>query len=141
MSTVAEIYADVAEDAGLKLIDRVDANRELMVHGDRELLIQMFVNLVENAIRHCPDGTEITLAIDRHGGKITASVADNGPGIPEDEREKVFRRLYRLDKSRTTAGSGLGLSLVRAIADLHGGAVALKDAKPGLICEVTLPAA
>lgn len=139
MSTVSEIYTDVAEDASVRLIDRIDTSRELMVHGDRELLIQMFVNLVENAIRHCPPGTDITLAIHRRDDLIMASVADNGPGIPEDEREKVFRRLYRLDKSRTTVGSGLGLSLVRAIADLHGGTVALKDNRPGLLTEVTLP--
>ncbi|OJF89629.1 hypothetical protein AX761_24255 [Rhizobium sp. 58] len=139
MSTVSEIYTDVAEDASLRLIDRIDTSRELLVHGDRELLIQMFVNLVENAIRHCPPGTEITLEIHRRDDLIMASVADNGPGIPEDEREKVFRRLYRLDKSRTTVGSGLGLSLVRAIADLHCGTVALKDNRPGLLSEITLP--
>ena len=67
------------------------------------------------------------------------AVADNGPGIPENEHEKVFRRLYRLDKSRTTAGSGLGLSLVRAIADLHGGRAELSDNRPGLRADITLP--
>ena len=110
-----------------------------MIHGDRELLIQMFVNLVENAIRHCPEGTKIELSLHDENQYAVASVADNGPGIPAEERDKVFRRLYRLDKSRTTSGSGLGLSLVRAIADLHGGNVAMRDNNPGLCAEVRLP--
>lgn len=137
--TIGEIYADVAEDAGLILVDRIDAAREVLVRGDRELLTQMFVNLVENAIRHSPSGTRIDMSILSGDGQATATIADNGPGIPEDERDKVFRRLYRLDKSRTTAGSGLGLSLVQAIADLHGGRVELRDNAPGLRADVILP--
>jgi len=139
LTTVAEIYADVAEDAGLTLVDQVDAGKEIPVHGDRELLTQLFVNLVENAIRHCPAGTKVTISVVWKDGRAIASVADNGPGIPEDEREKVFRRLYRLDKSRTTSGSGLGLSLVRAISDLHGGHAALSDNSPGVRADITLP--
>jgi signal transduction histidine kinase len=139
LTTVVEIYVDVAEDAGLALVGRVDAGHEISVHGDRELLTQMFVNLVENAIRHCPAGTAVTLSVETRGGLAIAVVADNGIGIPEEEREKVFRRLYRLDKSRTTSGSGLGLSLVKAIADLHSGQVALRDNQPGLRVEVSLP--
>ncbi|MDB5524416.1 MAG: qseC [Rhizobium sp.] len=139
VKTVGEIYANVAEDAGLVLVDHVDVAKRFVVHGDRALLTQMFVNLVENAIRHCPRGTEIVLSISSADGHVRAAVSDNGPGIPQDERDKVFRRLYRLDKSRTTAGSGLGLSLVRAIADLHGGNVKLKDNRPGLKAEVVLP--
>lgn len=139
LTTVVEIYTDVADDAGLVLIDQVDPGREMLVSGDRELLTQMFVNLVENAIRHCPIGTRITISEQAYREGVTAVVADNGVGIPEDEREKVFRRLYRLDKSRTTSGSGLGLSLVKAIADLHSGRVELRDNQPGLRVEVLLP--
>ncbi|TIW78112.1 MAG: two-component sensor histidine kinase, partial [Mesorhizobium sp.] len=105
------------------------------VHGDRELLTQMFANLVENALRHCPPGTTINLTVTRRGERVLASVADNGPGIPPGEREKVFQRLYRLDHS------GLGLSLVRAIADLHGATIALEDRKPGLAVVVSFPVA
>lgn len=139
LNTVGEIYESVAEDAGLVLVNRVEAGASVIVHGDRELLTQLFVNLVENAIRHCPPGTQIVLSIAVADGQAVATVADTGPGIPAEERDKVFRRLYRLDKSRTTAGSGLGLSLVRAIADLHGGKVELSDNGPGLRSDVTLP--
>ncbi|MBL0373972.1 HAMP domain-containing histidine kinase [Rhizobium sp. KVB221] len=139
LADVSEIYAGVAEDAGMTLADRIDRGNSSSIDGDRELLTQMFVNLVENAIRHCPKGTVITLAIEKQGPQAVASIADDGPGIPEDERHKVFRRLYRLDKSRTTAGSGLGLSLVHAIVDLHDGQVELADNRPGLKVEVTLP--
>ena len=99
----------------------------------------MFANLVENALRHCPDGTAIQLSVKRQGDRIVAEVADNGPGIPAQEREKVFQRLYRLETSRTTPGSGLGLSLVRAIADLHGASIALEDrpARAGGDCRVS----
>ncbi|RUY33551.1 ATP-binding protein, partial [Mesorhizobium sp. M7A.F.Ca.US.001.04.1.1] len=111
------------------------------IHGDRELLTQMFANLAENALRHCPEGTLIQLSTARRSGRILATVRDNGPGIPAEEREKVFQRLYRLDNSRSTPGSGLGLSLVRAIADLHGATIALEDCGPGLAVIVSFPAA
>ena len=139
LNTVGEIYESVAEDAGLVLVNHVGSRSKVPVHGDRELLTQLFVNLVENAIRHCPPGTGIALSIAVMDGEAVATVADSGPGIPAEERDKVFRRLYRLDKSRTTAGSGLGLSLVRAIADLHGGKVELSDNGPGLRSDVALP--
>ncbi|MGV3549604.1 sensor histidine kinase [Rhizobium sp.] len=139
VTTVAEIYDDVADDAGLVLVNQVKPGTQVPVHGERELLTQLLVNLVENAIRHCPAGTEVTLSVLVDEGKAVATVADNGPGIPREEREKVFRRLYRLDKSRTTAGSGLGLSLVRAIVDLHGGQARLNDNRPGLRADIVLP--
>jgi signal transduction histidine kinase len=141
LQTIAEIYADVAEDDGksLSLAQRQETTDR--IHGDRELLTQMFANLVENALRHCPSGTSIKLSVTRQGERVVASVADNGPGIPAVEREKVFQRLYRLDHSRSTPGSGLGLSLVRAIADLHGASIALDDCRPGLAVAVSFPLA
>ena len=139
MVAVSEIYADVAEDNRQFLIANIDISRPCPVFGDRELLTQMFVNLVENSIRHCPAGTTIEMGLIVGRQHATATVADDGPGIPAEERDKVFRRLYRLDKSRTTAGSGLGLSLVRAIADLHGGSATMEDNLPGLRAEVRLP--
>ncbi|KQU92124.1 histidine kinase [Mesorhizobium sp. Root102] len=141
LTTIAEIYADVAEDDGKSLSLAQLQETTDRIHGDRELLTQMFANLVENALRHCPSGTSITLSVTRQGERVVASVADNGPGIPVDEREKVFQRLYRLDHSRSTPGSGLGLSLVRAIADLHGASITLDDCRPGLAVAVSfLPA-
>ncbi|MEO5756469.1 MAG: HAMP domain-containing sensor histidine kinase [Mesorhizobium sp.] len=139
MKTIAEIYSNVAEDDGMSLPLPLERETADLIHGDRELLIQMFANLVENALRHCPPGTVIDLSVSRRGERILAGVADNGPGIPEAEREKVFQRLYRLDHSRSTPGSGLGLSLVRAIADLHGASISLEDRQPGLAVVVSFP--
>lgn len=130
MRDVAEVYAEVAEDAGQ--VVHLDAGEAAPVMGDRELLTQSFANLIENAIRHCPPGTVITCAVRTAPGQVTASIGDTGPGIPADERDKVLRRLYRLEKSRTTEGTGLGLALVKAVADLHGADLVLGDAAPGL---------
>ncbi len=139
MASVAEIYGGVAEDNGQTLDFSPRPDAPSMIHGDRELLTQLFVNLVENAITHCPPMTAIRLALQAGPEGFAASVRDDGPGIPEAERELVFRRLYRLDKSRTTSGSGLGLSLVKAIADLHGAAITIEDRQPGLGITLLFP--
>ncbi len=131
---VHEIYAEVAVDAGKTLL--LGDIHTSPVNGDRELLLQLTVNLVENALTHTPSGTQIKLSCSPVGQGTKLVVADNGPGIPVEERERVFRRLYRMDKSRTTPGSGLGLSMVKAIAELHGAAVMLGDASPGLAVSV-----
>ncbi len=140
MGSVAEIYSSVAEDNGQSLDFTTRPASPCMVNGDRELLTQLFVNLVENAINHCPPMTRITLALRADDDGFSADVSDDGPGIPEAERELVFRRLYRLDKSRTTTGSGLGLSLVKAIADLHAADITLADRHPGLGVTLLFPA-
>jgi signal transduction histidine kinase len=140
MASVAEIYGGVAEDSGQSLEFAQRAAEPCLIQGDRELLTQLFVNLVENAITHCPPLTRITLALQAGDDHFDADVSDDGPGIPEAERELVFRRLYRLDKSRTTPGSGLGLSLVKAIADLHGATITLDDRNPGLGVTLRFPA-
>lgn len=139
MTSVAEIYADVAEDNMQTITLESLTSGQSMIYGDQELLMQLFVNLVENAITHCPPRTSIvmTLAGDEHCYR--AGVADSGTGIPLEQRELVFRRLYRLDKSRTTPGNGLGLSLVKAIADLHSASIALEDNDPGLKVILTFP--
>ncbi|RTM10297.1 MAG: HAMP domain-containing histidine kinase [Hyphomicrobiales bacterium] len=140
VETIGDVYADVAEDDGKSLSTTVVPDTKWYIHGDRDLLMQMLANLVENALRHCPPGTAIGLSVTREGSQILIHVRDNGPGIPAGEREKVFRRLYRLDTSRTTPGSGLGLSLVKAVADLHGAAITLEDCNPGLGVTVSFPA-
>ncbi len=131
-ASLAEVYRDVAEDAGHTLVCDFDLGGKHMTLGDKELLTQTYSNLIENAIRHCPQGAVIRLLIKAEGDSIITSVEDNGPGIPEDEHEKVFRRLYRLEKSRTSPGTGLGLSLVKAIADLHAAEIHLENAHSGL---------
>jgi signal transduction histidine kinase len=130
VADVADVYADVAEDAGISLA--WDTHGPVWVMGDRELLTQTCANLIENAIRHCPSGTTISCTVQAEGDHAVASVCDTGPGIPVAERDKVLRRLYRLEKSRTTEGTGLGLALVKAVADLHGAGLSLTDAAPGL---------
>lgn len=128
---IAEIFSSVAEDNEQTIAFVAKGGGAFPIEGDKELLTQMAVNLVENAINHCPPGARILVALERRGQGYAAIVADNGPGIDEAEREKVFRRLYRLDKSRNSPGHGLGLSMVKAIADLHGLAVKIEDNQPG----------
>jgi signal transduction histidine kinase len=140
LTDVRDVYDVVAEDAGNKLSFVTDVEHPAIVRGDPELLIQLFANLVENAIRHCPSGTEIGLRLHALPGFYRIDVTDTGHGIPPSERENVFRRLYRLERARSTDGSGLGLSLVSAIVDLHGAKIALSDNAPGLRVEVSFPA-
>ncbi len=138
VASVADIYAEVAKDDGkVLLVENCTAGD--MITGDRELLTQLFANLIENAIRHTPEGTRIEISANRQADSLVAEVRDNGPGIPSEEQEKVFRRLYRLDKSRSTPGTGLGLSLVKAIADLHGAAVSMQPRDPGIAAVVVFP--
>jgi signal transduction histidine kinase len=136
VSEVTEIYRAVADDAGDQLTVALPDHGNAMVNGDAELLIQLCANLIENAIRHCPPGTIIRVALEDRQAGPRVIVADNGPGIPEEERGKVFHRLYRLEKSRSTPGSGLGLSLAAAIAELHGARITLSDNSPGLAVQI-----
>ena len=138
LETIADAYGPVAAEGRQDLTLTVEAHLPL-IHGDADLLTQLLANLVENAIRHCPPGANIRLGAKRSGRRTVFEVADTGPGIPEAERDKVFRRLYRLEKSRTTSGSGLGLSLVKAIAELHGAQITLADNEPGLVVRISFP--
>ncbi|MGI9384291.1 MAG: sensor histidine kinase [Methyloligellaceae bacterium] len=139
LANVAEAYGAVAEDAGHTFERRLDMAGPAHIRGDRELLTQLFANLLENAIRHCPRGSHITMALQPGSPGPLVEIADTGPGIPLDEREKVFRRLYRLEKSRTTPGSGLGLSVVAAIVELHDAKIELADNGPGLAVSILFP--
>jgi signal transduction histidine kinase len=96
-------------------------------------------NLVDNAIKHGRAGGRVTVAVARDDGRGEISVADDGPGIPVLERQHVFKRFYRLERSRRTAGNGLGLSLVAAVARLHGASVDMEDAAPGLKVRLRFP--
>jgi signal transduction histidine kinase len=140
LDRIADAYSDVADEEHQTLVVRhADALPD--IDGDQELLTQLSANLIENSIRHCPPGTLIEVTGEAASKQVVLTFADNGPGIPPEERDKVFQRLYRLEKSRTTPGSGLGLSLVKAIADLHGAAIAVSDRAPGLVITVTFPIA
>jgi len=130
VGSIIDAYETVAEDYGQRLEGRVEP--DVRVHGDSELLTQLLANLVENAMRHCPAGTGILLSVDKDAEATMLTVADTGPGIPAEDREMVLQRFYRVEQSRSTSGSGLGLALVKAIADLHDASLELADNAPGL---------
>ena len=136
LRTVLEVYQPAAEERGQVLGASLDG--ELAVRGDRDLLTQMFANLVENASRHGGAGARIEVTARPQHGMVLVAVADNGPGIPEGERDKVLRRFYRLESSRSTPGNGLGLSLAAAVAALHDTRLRLLDNHPGLRVEIAL---
>jgi signal transduction histidine kinase len=136
--SVVELYEPAAEEKGLELGGRFEG--PVLVHGDRHLLAQAAANLVDNALKYTPSGRiDLTVVGDRKTARL--EVSDSGPGIPEDRRDAVFDRFVRLESSRSTPGNGLGLSLVRAVAQLHGGTVTLADHDPGLRAILTLPTA
>jgi signal transduction histidine kinase len=136
---IAELYEPVAAEKGQTL--SVQGQRAVTVRGDRDLLFQALANLVDNAIKHTPEGSGIELSAESRDGRAELGVADTGPGIPADLRGKVFRRFFRTDASRSTPGSGLGLSLVRAVADLHEARIDLADNDPGLRVTIILKTA
>lgn len=124
----AELYEPVAEEQGCALT--LDVEPGIMIRGDRHLLSQAVANLLDNALKY--GGGEVLLSAHQQDGRAALEVSDCGPGIPEAERDSVFDRFVRLEPSRSTPGNGLGLSLVRAVARLHNGTVALADNCPGL---------
>jgi signal transduction histidine kinase len=134
VENVTEAYKPSIQDQG----KRLDADIMSPVHlvGDHELLTQLVANLIENAIRHTPSGTAIRIELKLENVGPILTISDNGPGVHVDHHAKLFDRFYRIDQSRKSPGSGLGLSLVKAIADLHGAAVTLSNNAPGLVVEV-----
>jgi len=140
LAQMRELFEPVAEEAGDELV--LETDDRAPIRGDRQLLVQLFSNLIENAIVHTPRGTRILLSLTVKDGRAVAQVSDNGPGVPREEHERVFRRLYRREASRSQPGYGLGLSLASAVAELHGAAIRLVDsAKPGLTVEISFPLA
>lgn len=137
---MVETFGLMAEDAGQTLRFAPDT-RDYTVIGDSQMLQQLVANLLENAVTHGAPGNVITIRLIRAGDRIRFVVTDTGPGIPAEDRERVFEPFQRLDPSRSKPGSGLGLALVRAIAEKHGGRITLSDNHPGLRVEVCLPAA
>jgi signal transduction histidine kinase len=139
LDQLREMFDPVAEEAGHSL--RLTSAPGLVIRGDRQLLTQLFSNLIENAVVHTPPGTHITLSLRAVSGQAVAQVSDDGPGVPVEEHERVFRRLYRREASRTQPGHGLGLSLAAAIAELHGASIRILKEGPGMSVEVSFPLA
>lgn len=134
---VGELYEPLAADSDRAL--EVDASEALYVQGDRDLLFQALANLVDNAVKHSPAPGTIRISAAQRGNRVEVAVADSGPGIPADQREAVLQRFVRLESCRKSPGSGLGLSLVNAVARLHSGEVELEDNEPGLRVRLCLP--
>jgi len=144
LDDLAELYEPACEDAGLSFTSEIASG--VMVLADRGLLSQAVSNLIENAIKYTPEGGSIHLQLAKNkAGRAEISISDDGPGIPEEDRERVKERFVRLDKSRTLPGSGLGLALVDAVADLHRAEFTMDIGlgktleSPGLKAMLTLP--
>jgi len=131
-----ELYAPIAAERGIRISTQLQA---VTVRGDRDQLFQLLVNLLDNALKYAPTGSEVALSLEAQPDGACLQLADAGPGIPEHERVRVFDRFQRLEAHRGSPGVGLGLSLVRAIVAHHGGRIELQDNAPGLRVRVLLP--
>jgi signal transduction histidine kinase len=125
------LYDAAAEEDGTRLVMAGDS--EVLVTGDRDLIFDAVANVVDNALKHGRPAGQVVVASECAGGIPVISVSDNGPGIPADQHEQVFKRFFRLEQSRYTPGNGLGLSLVAAVARLHGARIEMLDNSPGLV--------
>lgn len=140
LARARDIFGAVAEESGHSL--GTPACEAIVIKGDAALLLQLISNLVENAIVHTPPGTRIMLGLRRDAGLVHLVVSDDGPGVPPEEQDKIFRRLYRREASRTQPGYGLGLSMVAAIAELHGAKIEiLQSREKGLALDIAFPLA
>lgn len=127
LQDVKELYEPVAEEKNISLV--LHHKQHCMLKGDKHLLFQLYANLVDNAIKFSPPDNEVNLIIREKEIEIN----DRGPGIKEEQKQQVFDRFYRADSSRNTPGHGLGLSLTKAIIELHKGQITLQDHNPGLV--------
>jgi len=142
VADVIELYEPVAEEAGFQLRSAIAP--DVWVDGNRQLLGQTLANLIDNALKYAAaakDGREIAVSMGKEAETARLVVADRGPGIAAENRERALKRFVRLEQSRSLPGTGLGLSLVAAVARLHHGAVRLEDNAPGLRVVVELPLA
>lgn len=153
LADAAELYEPVAEEAGVRLV--ADEIEEVAINANRQLIGQAVINLIDNAIKYGRQldyggeaggrgarigSANIEVSLRQENGRAIIAVADNGPGISESDRKRAMERFVRLDKSRSLPGTGLGLSLVAAVARLHGGELRLEDNNPGLRAVLVLPA-
>lgn len=137
LTEVAESFSLAFEDVGRTFLWSIEP--DLVVNGDRDLLAQAMINLVENAQRHTPPDTIVRMTAVSAGDIVSMQVEDNGPGVPKADLGRITKRFARLESSRNTAGHGLGLSLVSAVAKLHGGRLVLRSTKSGLSATIEIP--
>jgi signal transduction histidine kinase len=137
-SEVVELYDAAAEQDGTRLT--MTGGGEVLVTGDRDLIFDAIANLVDNAIKHGHKGGQVVVASENAGEGPVISISDDGPGIPADQHDQVFKRFYRLEQSRYAPGNGLGLSLVAAVAHLHDARIEMLDNAPGLQFKLWFPA-
>ena len=130
LQDVIELYQPLAEEKDIQV--SADIAEQALYHGDRDLLFQAIANLFDNAIKFSPEGSAIEVCLVRKEGVILLEIADFGCGVKEAERDKLFDRFYRAEQSRSSQGSGLGLSLVKAVIELHKAEIKLADNQPGL---------
>ncbi len=137
-----ELYRDAADSKNVALEFVRDGVADVVVSGDRTRLEQVAANLIDNAVKYTPPGGRVDVSVGRDGAQAVVRVRDTGPGIPPDEVSRIWDRLFRGDTSRTERGLGLGLSLVKAVVEAHGGSVDVEATGPtGTTFRVTLPAA
>jgi len=139
VSDVVELYDAAAEEAGITLLSEISGDP--LTLGDENLLTSAVANLLDNALKYAGGGATVLVHAARERDTVSIRVQDDGPGIPATERPRVVERFYRLDRSRSLPGNGLGLSIVTAIASLHRGRLCLEDAAPGLAARIVLPRA
>ena len=133
-----ELYAPIAMQR--RIVLRGDI-APVQLQGDADQLFQLAANLLDNALKYAPEHSEVTVGLHSEGNAAVLRIADHGPGIPAPDHERVFDRFVRLESHRGSPGTGLGLSLARAIVQRHGGRIALEDNGPGLRVRVVLPLA
>jgi signal transduction histidine kinase len=136
-SDLAESYVPAIADDGRTLTTKIAPG--IVVQGDRELIAQAAINLLDNAQHHTPQGTRISLELEPASDGARLTVADSGPGVPPEYRQLIVQRFARLETSRTTPGHGLGLNLVSAIALAHGAVLRIEDNQPGLRVSIVFP--
>ncbi|WP_211461355.1 sensor histidine kinase [Collimonas silvisoli] len=137
ITNLAELYDAAAEEMGVTLVTKIEGNPT--IRGDKQLLASALANLLDNALKYAGRPAAIGMHVAQRGNSVTLLLHDNGPGIPEQERSNVLQRFYRLDHNQQ--GNGIGLSIVAAIINLHGGTLALEDAAPGLSVRMVFPSA
>jgi signal transduction histidine kinase len=137
LTRAVSMYRPLMEDAAYPFSASTEPG--VLIHGDSQLVLQLATNLLDNAIHHTPPGTCVAGWVGLHDGCPTLVISDTGPGVPEDDRERVLRRFVRLDKSRSSDGHGLGLAMAAAIVELHDGRITLSDNRPGLRVQVQFP--
>lgn len=136
---IFETFSPLAEDSSQVLKHSISASCGTSLYGDAAMLEQMLVNLIQNGIKYCPKNAEIAMELSGDDDNLIVSVSDTGPGVPPEHHESIFNMFTQVQPERSSGGSGLGLALVKAVADRHGGTITVSDNNPGLRIDVQLP--